>query len=233
MIAQTASTLNPRKALQGDGSAVDDGGALARRAPPRGMTKVLCIEDDRETAALLLEELIERGYLATTAHSGRDGLDAILNQGPDLVLCDLSMPDMSGFEVLERLKALAPRHQDMPFVFLTALTDRESELRGRQLGADDYVAKPIDFEVLASIIRARLASVARQDIWPQDIDLTQREVEMLTWAARGKTRDEIAEIVGISRRTVEYHLENARTKLGVATRIQAVVKAVAGKLIQL
>jgi DNA-binding NarL/FixJ family response regulator len=233
MIAQSASTLKPRKAPQEESAAIYDGRFVARRAPPRSLTKILCIEDDRETAALLLEELIERGYVASTVHSGRDGLAAILAEAPDLVLCDLSMPDMSGFEVLERLTALAPRHQDMPFVFLTALTDRESELRGRQLGADDYVAKPIDFEVLASIIRARLASVARRDIWPQDIDLTQREVEMLTWAARGKTRDEIAEIVGISRRTVEYHLENARAKLGVATRIQAVVKAVAGNLIQL
>ena len=71
------------------------------------------------------------------------------------------MPAMSGFELLERLIALAPRFSKMPFVFLTALTDRDNELRGRRLGADDYVTKPIDFDLLATIISARLAGVAR------------------------------------------------------------------------
>src|SRR6266849_3977768 len=67
---------------------------------------------------------------------------------PDLVLCDINLPVMSGFEVLERLNALAPRLGRIPFVFLTALTDRDSELRARRLGADDYVTKPIDFDML-------------------------------------------------------------------------------------
>jgi len=148
------------------------------------------------------------------------------------VLCDINMPVMSGFEVLERLTAMAPRFQDMPFVFLTALTDRDTQLKGRQLGADDYVTKPIDFDLLAAIIGARLARVARSEIWPQQVTLSERELEALTWAARGKTSDEIALILGLSKRTVDFHVDNARAKLGVATRIQAVVKAVAGKLIE-
>ena len=200
-------------------------------APVQGK-KILCIEDDAETAALLSEELSERGYAVRVAHRGRDGLTAILAEPPDLVLCDLSMPAMSGFEVLEHLTSVAPRFQNMPFVFLTAITDRESELRGRRLGADDYVTKPVDFEVLDTIIRARLAGVARQAVWPQEVALSARETEILQWSAKGKTRDEIAEILLISRRTVEYHLENARIKLAVPTRIQAVVKAVAGGLIE-
>jgi DNA-binding NarL/FixJ family response regulator len=199
---------------------------------PVGEKKILCIEDDAETAELLHEELSERGYDVRVVHRGRDGLAAILADPPDLVLCDLSMPAMSGFEVLERLTAIAPRFQDMPFVFLTALTDRDSELRGRRLGADDYITKPVDFEVLDSIVRARLAGVARMAVWPEQVELSARETEILSWSAKGKTRDEIAEIVDISRRTVEFHLENARIKLGVPTRIQAVVKAVAGRLIE-
>jgi len=143
------------------------------------------------------------------------------------------MPVMSGFDLLERTTALGPRFKDMPFVFLTALSDRENELRGRQLGADDYVAKPIDFEVLDTILRARLARVARMDIWRRDVELTDRETEALTWSARGKTSDEIAVILGLSRRTVDFHLDNARAKLGVATRIEAVATAVAAQLITL
>jgi len=199
---------------------------------PETRKKILCIEDDRETAALIAEELIERGFDVSVAHDGREGLAAILRNMPDLVLSDISMPAMSGFEVLERLTSLEPRFSKMPFVFLTALTDRENELKGRQLGADDYVTKPIDFDLLVTIISARLAGVARSEIWPKLVQLNDREVETLTWVARGKTSAEIAQILGLTKRTIDFHLDNARTKLGAATRTQAVVKAAAGRLIE-
>ncbi len=194
--------------------------------------KVLCIEDDRETAALIAEELVERGFDVSVAHDGRAGLAAILKNMPDLVLSDISMPVMSGFELLERLTALEPRFAKMPFVFLTALTDRDNELKGRQLGADDYVTKPIDFDVLTTIINARLAGVARWELWPKLVQLNDREVETLTWVARGKTSAEIAQILGLTKRTVDFHIDNARTKLGAATRTQAVIKAATGRLIE-
>ena len=194
--------------------------------------KILCIEDDRETAALIVEELVDRGYAVSIAHDGSEGLAAILKIMPDLVLSDISMPLMSGFELLERLIALAPRFAKMPFVFLTALTDRDNELKGRQLGADDYVTKPIDFDVLATIIAARLAGVARTGLWPKVAALNDREVEVLTWAARGKTSVEIAQILGLTKRTIDFHIDNARAKLGAATRTAAVIKATTGRLIE-
>ena len=194
--------------------------------------KILCIEDDRETAALIAEELLDRGYEVTLAHDGREGLAAILRTMPDLVLSDISMPAMSGFELLESLIALAPRFSKMPFVFLTALTDRDNELKGRQLGADDYVTKPIDFDMLAAIVTARLAGVARTGLWPKAIALNEREVEVLTWAARGKTSAEIAKILDLTKRTVDFHIDNARGKLGAATRTEAVLKAATGRLIE-
>jgi DNA-binding response OmpR family regulator len=193
--------------------------------------KILCIEDDRETVALIVEELIERGFEVTIAHDGRSGLAAILKNMPDLVLSDISMPVMSGFELLERLTALEPRFARMPFVFLTALTDRDNELKGRQLGADDYVTKPIDFDMLTTIINARLAGVARSELWPKVVQLNDREVETLTWVARGKTSAEIAQILGLTKRTIDFHIDNARSKLGAATRTQAVIKAATGHLI--
>jgi DNA-binding NarL/FixJ family response regulator len=194
--------------------------------------KILCIEDDRETAALIAEELLDRGYDVTVAHDGREGLAAILRIMPDLVLSDVSMLAMSGFELLERLTALAPRFSYMPFVFLTALTDRDNELKGRLLGADDYVTKPIDFDLLVTIIAARLKAVARAGLLPKTILLNDREVEVLTWVARGKTSAEIAQILGLTKRTVDFHTDNARTKLGAATRTEAAIKAATGRLIE-
>lgn len=199
---------------------------------PPTRKKVLCIEDDRETAALIAEELTERGYDVEVAHDGREGFAAILRSQPDIVISDISMPVMSGFELLERLTALAPRFRTMPFVLLTALTDRDNELKGRQLGADDYVTKPLDFDRLEAIIVARLAGVARNELWSRQVDLNEREVETLTWAARGKTSAEIAQILGLSKRTVDFHIDNAREKLGAATRVEAAIKAATGRLIE-
>jgi len=120
----------------------------------------------------------------------------------------------------------------MPFVFLTALADHDNELKGWKLGADDYVTKPVDFDVLAAVIASRLKRVARNAVWPRHFDLGERELETLTWAARGKTFAEIGQILGLSRRTVEFHLDNARRKLGVPTRTQALIKAAIGQLIE-
>lgn len=193
---------------------------------------ILCIEDDVETANLISEELIERGFAASVAHNGQEGLLAILRDKPDLVLCDVGMPIMSGFEVLERLTQIAPHLGYIPFIFLTALDAREDELRGRRLGADDYVIKPIDFERLVLIIDARLAGVARTTLLSNRVKLTDPEIEALTWVARGKTSAEIARQLGISKRTVDFHIDNARIKLGAETRSEAAVKAAAGRLIK-
>jgi DNA-binding NarL/FixJ family response regulator len=194
--------------------------------------RILCIEDDPETAALISEDLQERGYGVTIALDGVAGLEAILKTPPNLVLCDIGMRGITGFDVLERLTSLSPQFASLPFVFVTALAERETELRGRRLGADDYVTKPIDFDVLATIIEARLARVARNEVWSKSVALNEREVQSLTWSARGKTSTEIAVILGVSKRTVDFHIENACRKLNVATRIEAAVKASTGRLIE-
>jgi len=194
--------------------------------------KILCVEDDGAVATMIAEELADRGFEVVVAHDGHEGFVAILKIMPDLVLCDINLPLMSGFEVLERLIALAPRLGRIPFVFLTALTDRDSELRARRLGADDYVTKPIDFDMLGMIINARLAGVARNEMWPKLAMLNDREIEVLTWVARGKTSIEVADLIGLSKRTVDFHLDNARIKLGAATRTEAAIKAAIGKLIE-
>ena len=86
--------------------------------------------------------------------------------------------------------------------------------------------------MLATIITARLNGVARAALWPKAVDLNDRETEVLTWVARGKTSAEIAQILGLTKRTVDFHTDNARAKLGAATRTEAVIKAAAGRLIE-
>src|ERR1700733_5658569 len=194
--------------------------------------QILCIEDDRETADLIAEELIDRGYEVRVSYDGRAGYSAILEAPPDLVLSDINMPIVSGFDILERVTAAAPRFCTMPFIFLTALTDRDIEIKARRLGVDDFVPKPINFDVLEAIIGTRLAGTARSELFARTVDMSSREIETLTWAARGKTSAEIALILGLSKRTIDFHIENARIKLGAATRVEAAIKAATSRLIQ-
>jgi DNA-binding response OmpR family regulator len=125
--------------------------------------KILCIEDDHETAGLIAEELIDRGFDVHVAYDGKEGYAAILKLAPDLVLSDIAMRGASGFDVLIRLTTLAPRFRDMPFIFLTAATDRDTVRQAWRLGADGFITKPIDFDLLEAIIATRLAS-ARDEL---------------------------------------------------------------------
>src|SRR6516225_5558569 len=95
---------------------------------------IVCIDNDRESAVQIATALADRGFEINVCHDGKDGLLAILKDKPDLVLCDVDIPRMSGFEMLERLNDIAPQLRRVPFVFLTASSHREDELKGRQLG---------------------------------------------------------------------------------------------------
>lgn len=103
-------------------------------------------------------------------------------------------------------------------------------MTGRRLGADDYLTKPIDFEMLDAVIQNRLRHRDNASS-PPACHLTGREREVLSWVGRGKTSSEIATILGLSERTVNFHCERAMKRLGVANRAQAVAKAVAEGLI--
>jgi DNA-binding response OmpR family regulator len=194
-------------------------------------TKILCIDDDRQIAKLIAEELVEREFEVVIAHDGHEGLIAILKGLPDLVLCDIGLPNISGFEMLERLNELSPRLGRVPFVFVTALTGRKNELRARRLGADDYITKPFDFEMLEMTIRARLAGRSSSEMWPKPAMLSDSEAEALAWAARGRTSAQIAQMLGVAEQYVDIHLDNARAKLRAATRPEDIRKARLGRLI--
>ncbi len=123
------------------------------------MKKVLFIEDDtvvRENTAELLE-LAE--YNVITAANGRSGLEVARQELPNIIICDIMMPEMDGYGVLQALSE-DPQTRHIPFIFLSAKTEHKDIRRGMDLGADDYLTKPFEEEELISAIESRLAKVA-------------------------------------------------------------------------
>ncbi len=120
------------------------------------MPKVLCIEDEPQIRQDIVDELDEAGYETLQASNGAEGLEVIRSEKPDLVLCDMTMPTMSGDQLLRTLRDQHPELDEIPFLFLTALADRAAMIEGRKLGADAYLTKPIDFELLLLEIECRL-----------------------------------------------------------------------------
>ena len=184
-------------------------------------SRVLCIEDDPATVELLVEVLEDEGFQAIVATDGLEGVRKF-SERPDIILCDVDMPHMSGFGVLSELRKSARKLRSVPFLFITAYGSRETHLRARQLGCDDFITKPLDFELLVEIVRNRLTQHAERT--PIDFGLTDREIEALTWVAQGKSSADIAVLMHVSERTVNFHIGNVIRKLGVATRVQAAIR---------
>lgn len=202
------------------------------------MKRILVIDDDAKLRQHYAELLKLEGFEVTEARNGREGVACARRDPPDLVLCDITMPEMNGHRVLETLRA-EPRTASVPFVFLTGWSEREDFRTGMNLGADDYLTKPVVPDELIAAIRARLrrseaAAPARgrragaAEEKPQHLEalgLTPREAEVLFWVARGKTNDEIATVLGIGLTTVKKHLESTYAKLGVENRTTAAAMA--------
>jgi DNA-binding NarL/FixJ family response regulator len=186
-----------------------------------GHQKILCIEDDPATVELLVEVLKDEGFEPIVAFDGIEGVRKFVDR-PSLILCDVDMPHMSGFDVLQELRRSAGQLRNIPFLFITAYGTRESHLQARRMGCDDFIAKPLDFELLVQIIRNRLAQSRRRE--PVNFALTDREIEALTWVSRGKSSADIAVLMNVSERTVNFHINNVIRKLGVATRVQAAIR---------
>lgn len=120
------------------------------------MTTLLLIDDDPSLHELLGKFLEQRGYIVNHAHDGRDGLRAIFNQRPDLVILDVMMPQLDGWHALERIRDMS----DLPVILLTARDAEQDKLNGFRLGSDDYVTKPFSFDELAARVEAVLKRVS-------------------------------------------------------------------------
>jgi DNA-binding NarL/FixJ family response regulator len=198
--------------------------------------KILVIDDDVKMRRQITALLTTEGYRTVEARNGREGVELARKEKPDLVLCDITMPEMNGHRVLQSVRedtALA----HLPFIFLTGWSEREDLRTGMNLGADDYLVKPVEPAELLTAVSARLrrraqtgsrgsssVSAATPEAL-QALGLTPREAEILSWVVQGKTNPEIGIILGIQLTTVKKHLESIFTQLGVENRTAAVTLA--------
>lgn len=134
-------------------------------------TKILIIEDDEIIREVIQETLTVNGFLAIAANSGQEGLEQVATHQPDLIICDVMMPNLDGYGVLKQLKQ--GQYAQIPFIFLTAKTTKEDVRHGMNLGADDYLTKPFSEEELITAIRSRLQKKQRES------DYYHREVQQL------------------------------------------------------
>jgi len=199
------------------------------------MKKILVIEDEPEMRRNIAALLRFKEYEPVVAENGRVGMELARRESPDLILCDVMMPEMDGYDVLRALQA-DTRLALIPFIFLTAKGEKEDLRSGMNLGADDYLTKPVGNEDLVQAIETRLRRVAQQSrrefrpdfssIEPLvKLGLTPRAAEALLWLAQGKTNSDIAIILGITESTVKKHVQEMFEKLGVETRGAAAVRA--------
>ena len=128
--------------------------------------RVLLIEDDAPIRENLQEFLELEGFVVDATSDGKRGLTQAIAHRPDVVLCDIRMPRMDGYEVLERMRGY-PGLADVPFIFVTAMAQREDRRRGMVLGADDYITKPFELDEVLDAIRARLARSRRPSAAPE------------------------------------------------------------------
>lgn len=123
------------------------------------MQQILLIEDEPLIRDSLEDILKVEGYSLTTAANGQAGLKAVQQCLPDLIICDINMPEMNGYSVLEILRADL-KTRNIPFIFLTARSSRADQRQGMDLGADDFLTKPFTVDELLQTIKARLARTA-------------------------------------------------------------------------
>ncbi|MEK7990719.1 MAG: response regulator [Thiotrichaceae bacterium] len=179
--------------------------------------KILIIDDEPQNLRLIIETLNDYGFDIMTALNGKDALYSIYQEMPELILLDIIMPKMTGFEVCQKLKQ-RPITQNIPIIFLTALDDVDSKLKAFQLGGIDYITKPIDArEVLVRVnthldrhriyqnLVQRLQNYEQQNL--QDIDCNENSMEGIEKVrnfleeniATTHSLEELAQIAGTNR----------------------------------
>jgi DNA-binding NarL/FixJ family response regulator len=200
------------------------------------MKRILVIEDEPEMRRNLMAILRLERFQPLAAEDGQVGVELAKREKPDLVLCDVMIPKLDGYGVIAALRA-SSETVAIPFIFLTAKGEKPEIRAGMNLGADDYLTKPVAKADLLAAVRSRLERAAQQTV-PEfkpnfesakpleaAFRLTPRVAETLLWLTQGKTNSEIATILGISESTVKKHALEIFETLGVETRTAASLRA--------
>lgn len=207
---------------------------------------ILIVEDERSISNLIKINLSDGGYLCTCAFDGEEAANLIEKKQFDLVLLDIMLPKINGFQLIEYIKSF-----DIPVIFLTAKSNVQDKVKGLKLGADDYITKPFEIVELLARVEAVLRRYNKKDEQIQILDvnidtlsrvvkkngkiinLTLKEYEILLMFVRNKNialfRDNIYgkvwgdDFMGDSR-TVDLHVQRMRKKLGWEDKIVSVYK---------
>ena len=200
------------------------------------LTRILVVEDERPMRRNLVTILKMESFDVVEAEDGRKGLAAAREHRPDLIFCDITMPGLDGHGVLRELRA-DPKTAGIPLVFLTARGDKSDFRTGMNLGADDYLVKPVQVEELLQVIRSRLrrrqqsAPLAKPKREPSpallmELGLSVRESDVLFWMSQGKSNPEICTLLDLRLTTVKKHVERILQKLCVENRTSAAAAAI-------
>jgi two-component system, NarL family, nitrate/nitrite response regulator NarL len=190
---------------------------------PLGGT-VLVIDDDQSYRELLISLLERAGYATVGLPSGEEALASAEAERPALVILDVKLPGVSGYEVCRELKDAYGT--SLPVIFVSGVrTEPFDRAAGLLVGADDYIVKPFDGDELLARVRNHLAPPAHLPRPDSTSSLTRRELEVLRLLADGLDQPEIADRLVISPKTVATHIQHILEKLGVHSRAQAVALA--------
>lgn len=220
---------------------------------------VLVAEDDLGTRLSVTDYLSLNGFTVITAANGQDALRQIEQYHPHLIVTDIAMPKMDGYEVVRQVRS-QPALRLLPVVFLTARDDTPDRIRGYQLGCDAYLAKPFELEELLAVVRNlldRAQSVAlelqfsRSQSRPprshsspaqtslvdvQNVcdlpELSAREIQVLNHLSTGESNIQIGKELHLSPRTIEKHVSSLLRKAAVQNRSELVRYAIDHNLVQ-
>jgi DNA-binding NarL/FixJ family response regulator len=199
--------------------------------------RILVVDDEAKLLRAVAVTLRGEGYEVTTARSGAEALVAVNASVPDLIVSDIRMPGMDGYQLARALRS-NPRTELIPVVFLTAKGERKDRLAGIRTGADAYLTKPFDPEELLAVVSnlmkraertsaelARLVGTAggaegTSSRHAPDEDFTESEARIARLVAEGLSNKEIAAELGVSVRTVEGHVSNILSKRGWSNRVE-------------
>jgi DNA-binding NarL/FixJ family response regulator len=201
--------------------------------------RLLVVEDDARLLRAVAATLREEDYEVATARTGADALVSVNQTMPDLIVSDIRMPKMDGYQLARALRSNA-RTKLIPIIFLTAKDEREDRLAGIRTGVDAYLVKPFDPEELLAVVANILnrvehtsAELARmvgsvkgetETIAPAefafDEDFTEAETRVARLVAEGFSNKEIARELGLSVRTVEGHISNILSKKNWSNRVE-------------